>query len=152
MTALWFWLRRFLRAAPAFPHLHWTLLVPPFHFPTRGFSMSTVLPVTHFLPASVQPVDAKGNPAAVDGVAVWETSEPILATLEVADDGLSAKIVPTGVLGHVQIRVRADARMGPDVREISGLLEIELVAAEAVSLNVTAGEPVEIAAEPRPIP
>lgn len=114
--------------------------------------MSTVLPVTHLLPASVQPVDAKGNPAAVDGVAVWETSEPILATLEVADDGLSAKIVPTGVLGHVQIRVRADARMGPDVREISGLLEIELVAAEAVSLNVTAGEPVEIATEPRPIP
>ena len=70
--------------------------------------MSTVLPVSHFLPASVQPLDAKGNPAAVDGVAVWEASDPALVTLEVAIDGMSANIVPTGALGHVQIRVRAD--------------------------------------------
>lgn len=114
--------------------------------------MSTVLPVSHFLPASVQPLDAKGNPAAVDGVAVWEASDPALVTLEVAIDGLSANIVPTGALGHVQIRVRADARIGPDVREISGLLEIDLVAAEAVSLSVSAGEPMEIVAEPQPAP
>ncbi|MBL8250424.1 MAG: hypothetical protein JNK31_02015, partial [Candidatus Competibacter sp.] len=50
----------------------------------------------------------------------------------------------TGTLGHVQIRARADARIGPDVREISGLLEIDLVAAEAVTLGIIAGEPVEM--------
>ncbi|MBL8250978.1 MAG: hypothetical protein JNK31_04870, partial [Candidatus Competibacter sp.] len=52
--------------------------------------MSTVLPVSHYLPASVQPTDAKGNPAAIDGVAVWEVSDPALVTLEITDDGLNA--------------------------------------------------------------
>ena len=90
---------------------------------------------------SIQPVTAAGNPAKVDGVPAWELSDPSILTLVVADDGLSADVITAGPLGPCQVKVTADADLGAGVRSISGVLDVEVIAAEAASLGVVAGTP-----------
>ena len=125
--------------------------------------MSLTLSVTQKVELHLQPVDSRGNPAPVDGAPAWDVSDPSLIDLVPSTDGLSAVAAAKGPLGHVQITARADARLGPDVREIMGGLEIDLVPAEAVALGISAGEPAEIedaaavpsdpvVAEPDPVP
>ena len=92
---------------------------------------------------SVAPVDAAGNPAKVDGVPVWDIigAQPDILKVQAADDGLSATVTTTGGLGTAQVRVTADADLGTGVKAITGLLDVQVVASDAVSLTVTAGEP-----------
>ena len=103
--------------------------------------MSLILSVVQQVTLSIAPVDVKGNPAPIDGAPAWSVIDPTIATLAVAPDGLSAELIAATV-GHVQVTVSADARLGPDVSTITGVLEVDVVAAEAVSLGITAGEPV----------
>ena len=111
-------------------------------FSTQGVSpMSLILSVVQQVTLSIAPVDVKGNPAPIDGAPAWSVIDPTIATLAVAPDGLSAELIAATV-GHVQVTVSADARLGPDVSTITGVLEVDVVAAEAVSLGITAGEPV----------
>lgn len=112
--------------------------------------MSLALSVTQKVELHVQPVDIKGNPAPVDGEPLWDVSDPSLIDLVRSHDGLSVLVAARGRTGHVQITVRADARLGPDVREIMGTLEIDLVPAEAVALGIVAGEPTELDAPGTP--
>ena len=118
--------------------------------------MSLTLSVTQKVELHLQPVDIKGNPAPVDGPPTWDVSDPTLVNLIPSVDGMSAVISARGTTGHVQITALADARLGPDVREIMGVLEIDLVPAEAVALGISAGEPTEIedaaAAPSDPVP
>ena len=107
--------------------------------------MAITLQVTQQFPLEIQPVDARGNPAAVDGAPVWSVSDDTLLKIEVAADGLSAVVSALGPIGSAQVTVRADARMGEEVREIVGTLNVLLVAAEAVALQLVAGVPTEIA-------
>lgn len=109
-----------------------------------GETAMVTLVVGYKLPLSILPVDAAGNPARVDGVPGWTVSEAVYGALEVAADGLSATFVPAGVLGAVQIRVDADADLGGGVRTISGLLDVQVEAGEAVSLSITAGVPIPV--------
>lgn len=90
---------------------------------------------------SIEPKTAAGNPARLDGVPVWSVSDAEFLTLEVAPDGLSAVATTTGKLGVCQIQVTADADLGDGVRELTALLDIQLVAAEAVTLGIVAGTP-----------
>lgn len=83
---------------------------------------------------------AAGNPARVDGVPVWTSSDPSIVSLIVAEDGLSAQAV-SGALGSAQITVSADADLGEGVREILATLDIEVHAAEAIAAIVVAGTP-----------
>lgn len=106
--------------------------------------MSLTLSVTQKVELQLQPVDIKGNPAPVDGEPLWDVSDPSLIDLVQSHDGLSALVAARGGTGHVQVTVRADARLGPDTREIMGVLEIDLVPAEAVALGIVAGEPTEL--------
>ena len=82
---------------------------------------------------------AAGNPASVDGAPEWSSSGPI--TLEIAPDGLSAEAITDGPLGMAQVSVRADADLGAGVQNITGILDIEVVAAQAASLSINAGVP-----------
>ncbi len=66
--------------------------------------------------------------------------------VEAADDGLSAVVSALGPVGSAQVTVRADARMGAEVREIVGTLDVSLVAAEAATLRLVPGVPTEIEA------
>lgn len=90
---------------------------------------------------AIAPKSAAGNPAQVDGAPVWSSSDETILTLTVAPDGLSAEAVTTGKLGTVQVNVSADADLGEGAKTITGVLDIEVKASEAVSLDVSAGTP-----------
>jgi hypothetical protein len=62
-----------------------------------------------------------GNPAKIDGLPTWASSDPSIIT--------------------VQVTVSADADLGEGTRLITGVLDIEVRAAEAVSANIAAGTP-----------
>jgi len=103
--------------------------------------MSLILTDVQKVSLSIQPVDAAGNPAKVDGLPEWQSSDPTVLSLTVAADGLSAEVMTLGPLGTCQISVSADADMGTGVHSITGLLDVEVVASDAVSVAVTAGIP-----------
>src|SRR6266478_125156 len=68
---------------------------------------------------SIAPVDAKGNPAPVDGAPSWSVSDPALLDVAPAADGLSAVVTAKGPLGAGQVNVQADADLGAGVVTIA---------------------------------
>lgn len=101
------------------------------------------LKVNQNLPLTVQFTDAKGNPAVVDGIPTWAVTDATLATLDVAADGLSATLIPTGPIGSLVVQVNADADMGEGVKTILGELPVDLIAGDASTVVITAGTPVD---------
>lgn len=103
--------------------------------------MALVLTDEQKVSLSLSPKTAAGNPAALDGAPVWSVSDPSVLELAVAEDGLSAVVSAKG-LGAAQVSVVADADLDAgEVRELSGVLDILVVAAEAATLGVSAGVP-----------
>jgi len=92
---------------------------------------------------AIAPKSAAGNPAAVDGVPVWSSSDETVLTLTVAADGFSAEAVTTGKLGVAQVNVTADADLGDGTKTITGVLDVEVKASEAVALDIGAGAPTD---------
>jgi hypothetical protein len=92
---------------------------------------------------SIAVVDAKGNPAAVDGAPSWTSSDPSVLTVDAAPDGLSAVATAVGPLGTAQVNVTADADLGEGTETINGLLDISIVGGKAVSLSIGVGVPDE---------
>lgn len=84
---------------------------------------------------------AAGNPARVDGTPSWSSSDEGVITVEPSEDGLSAVAFAAGALGTAQVVCEADADLGDGTRLITGTLDIEVRAAEAVSALVVAGAP-----------
>lgn len=85
--------------------------------------------------------DAHGNPAQVESQ-TWSSSDDTVLTVDDHDDG-TATATTTGTLGTAQIQLTADARFGDEVHDITGVLDVEVVAAEAVTAVITPGEPSE---------
>lgn len=105
--------------------------------------MALILTDTQKATLTVQPLNSKGNPAPVDGVPQWASTNPSVATVTPAADGLTAEVVAAGI-GVTQINCVADADMDEDeTREITAVLDVEVKASEAVQLGITAGTPVE---------
>lgn len=75
--------------------------------------------------------NAKGQPAKVDGVPVWASSNETVLTVTPAADGMSALIdtVAAGS-GPERVTVTADADLGSGVETITGVTE---------DINVTTG-------------
>jgi hypothetical protein len=120
-------------------------LVFAFHleggFVVEGEQMALTLTSVQKAGLSVSAVDAKGNPAAVESV-VYETSDPAIVTVTAdATDQTLATILAVGPLGNVQITVTADADIGEGVTALTGLLDVIVVAAEAVALSIAPGVP-----------
>ena len=90
---------------------------------------------------SIAPVDAVGNPAKIDGVPQWASSDETLVSITPAADGLSCYATAVGPLGTVQVSVQADADLGPGVKTITGTLDIEVTASDATSLSVSTAVP-----------
>jgi hypothetical protein len=110
--------------------------------------MSLILPIDHQVTASIQPVDAKGNPAAIDGLATWGVSDPaILTVTNISTDTLSADVVPTGALGTAQVNVTADADLGTGIATIHGTLDVQIVAGQAVGFTINTAPAVPIPAK-----
>ena len=89
---------------------------------------------------TISPVSAAGNPAPVQNPS-WSVSDAEVLSVVVAEDGLSAVVSTVGKLGDAQVSVTADADMGEGVKELTGVLDISVKASDAVSLNITAGNP-----------
>lgn len=102
------------------------------------------LKVSQSLPLSIAIKDKFSNPAQVDGKPAWAVSDESLASLEVAEDGLSATLSPKGLVGSLKVQVSADADLGEGVKSILGELSVDLLAGEAVSVEIAAGAPSDI--------
>lgn len=89
---------------------------------------------------SISPVDAKGNPAAVDGAPAWSSSDDTILAVTAAPDGMSAVAV-AGKIGDAQISVTADADMGGGTTTIAGALDVSVLAGQAVAFTINAGSP-----------
>ena len=86
---------------------------------------------------------AAGNPATADGVPVWSVSDENVLEIQPAADGLSATVLAKGPVGVGQVTVKVDADLGAGVREITGLLDVTVIAGEAAVVLVAAGAPEE---------
>ena len=106
-----------------------------------------VLSASQQVTFSVSYTDKKGNPAKVEGLPVWASSDEALLTVEAAADGMSALAVAVGGLTPpdttVQVSVTADADLGEGVTAIVGVGNVAIVAGEAVAANLSAGAPEE---------
>jgi len=87
---------------------------------------------------SLAPVTAAGNPATLDGVPTWTVIEGD-ATLEVAEDGLSAFLVSGAADVNSKVEVVADADLGEGVVSLTDVIDLAVVAASASALGLVAG-------------
>lgn len=111
---------------------------------TRNVNM-LALPNDQKVTASIQPVDAKGNPASIDGQAQWSSSNPQIANVQnISADSLSADVIPGDQLGSCQINVQADADLGSGTQNITGVLDVTVMAGEAVGFVISTSEPTPI--------
>jgi hypothetical protein len=92
--------------------------------------------------ASVVFLDAKGKVAAVDGAPVWTGSNDVAFTVTPSEDGLSAEVVAND-LGTGQVSVSADADLGAGVTTITGTLDLEVIAGDAVTVQINTAPPTD---------
>jgi len=64
--------------------------------------------------------DTHGNPAPVDGVPVWASSDETVLSVTPASDGMSA-LVATVAPGTARVTVTADADLGSGTKTITGV-------------------------------
>jgi len=111
---------------------------------TKNLTMLT-LPNDHKVVASITPIDSKGNPAQIDGLASWSTSSSDIVTVtSISADSLSAEIIPGTALGSAQVNVTADADLGSGTQAISGVLDVTVVAGQAVGFTIETAPPVPV--------
>lgn len=93
--------------------------------------------------AAIVPVDAAGNVAPVENI-VWASSDEAIVSVVPSEDGLSAVFTAVGPVGNAQLTVTADADMGEGVTNITGTLDVQVIAGDAVAfqINVLPEEPV----------
>jgi hypothetical protein len=84
--------------------------------------------------------DAKGKPAAVDGVPVWTVdSTSVVDTITPAADGMSAVLHITDNIGAALVTVDADADLGSGVTDVKVSDTVSVIAGDAVAGNFTFG-------------
>lgn len=94
---------------------------------------------------SLSITDARGNPAAVDGVPVWASSDETVVSVVASANGMSAAVKTVG-LGTARVSVTADADLGSGVISIVGVSEDINVAqnpnslASIITLNLGAAQ------------
>jgi hypothetical protein len=89
---------------------------------------------------SVAFTDAKGKPAAVDGVPTWTVDNAtVVDSLTPAADGMSATLHVTDNLGAAVLSVNADADLGSGVTNITISDTVTVIAGDAVAGNFTFG-------------
>lgn len=99
-----------------------------------------ILPDDQQVAVTVAFVDKKGNPAAVDGIPTWASSDETIVALTANADGMGANLV-AGATGSCQISVTGDADLGVGVVPVVGTLDVQVVAGAAVTAIITPGTP-----------
>jgi hypothetical protein len=92
-------------------------------------------------------LDVKGRPAKIDGVPAYTNSNAAAADLQVNPDGLGGKVVHLDG-GTAQIKVEVDADLGPGIRAIIGLGDVECLPLEAQTVGLAFGTPVPFTPAP----
>src|SRR4051812_10098629 len=86
------------------------------------------------------------QPAPVDGVPVWASSDETVLTVVAAADGMSATVNTVAPGGPARISVTADADMGSGVTTLTGVSEDVMVtlgpSSQASQMTLTLGAPV----------
>lgn len=124
-----------------------TVKFGPFSATARGTNMAYTLPSDMFVTAQIAYQDASGNPATVDGAVTWSSSDStIVAVVGDAQDSTQCRIEAVGPVGSAQITATADADLGSGTRSLVTLLDVTVVAGEAVTGSIT------ITSTPAPIP
>lgn len=90
--------------------------------------------------------NSHGQPAPVDGVPVWASSDETVLTVVAAADGMSAAVNTVAPGGPARISVTADADLGAGVATITGVSEDVMVTLgpsnAASQMTLTLGAPV----------
>ena len=103
-------------------------------FTAKGDRMAYTLPAGMKVEVQVAYVDANGNPATVDGEVIWASSNDAICTATVdGPDSSLCEISASGGIGDVQVTATADADLGTGTRELVTLLDVHVVAGEAVA-------------------
>jgi hypothetical protein len=108
--------------------------------------------VAYTLPSGMQVqvqvtyVDANGNPATVDGLVAWNSSEAgIVDVIVDPTDSTLATVQAAAGLGAAQVTATADADLGAGTRPLVTLMDVTVVAGEAVAGTITpVGPPTDI--------
>jgi hypothetical protein len=108
-----------------------------FHIGVKSMKLTDVQKVV----GSIAPRDAVGNPAPVDGIPVWASSDTAIVMLTPAPDGMSAVVEAVGPLGTAQVSVSADADTGEGVATITAVADIEVLASQATAVGISFGVP-----------
>ncbi|MEH2565328.1 hypothetical protein [Bradyrhizobium sp. AZCC 2289] len=124
-----------------------TLQFDRFNITAEGSHVMYALPVDHTVLMQVSYVDAKGNPATIDGEVSWESSDASIIAVSVdAGDSSICRATPVGSVGQAQVTAKCDADLGDGVRELVTLCDIEVVGGEAVAGSIQpVGEPEPLA-------
>lgn len=102
--------------------------------------MALILTNAQKVALSIQPLDQYGNPAKVDGPAVWQVSDPLVGAVTTMGE-LTAEFVSGEGMGVCQVSVSVDADLGEGVRQITGVLDVQVEPSEAVTVGIVAGVP-----------
>lgn len=105
--------------------------------------MALTLSASQQVGMSVSFLDARGNPAQVDGAPTWLVDAPAVLSLTPAPDGMSCLAAAVGPLGNARVSVRADADLGAGVVEVVGILDFTITAGQAATVQISAGTPSE---------
>lgn len=97
----------------------------------------------------LNPTDAKGKPARLDGQPVWSSSDPAVVSVTPSPDGLTGRCL-AGDPGTATITAQADADLGEGTRSIAAQVDFTILAGEAVTMAVTVGTPFEQDNPPTP--
>lgn len=102
--------------------------------------MATI-PITDEIVLSFNAYDSGDNLAQIDGVPTWQISDPNIADLLPAPDGLTCIARPKNVTGSCEITVTADADLTAGAQLItSPVWLLEVAAGQAVRLEIIPGE------------
>ncbi len=103
-------------------------------------SMDITLTNEQKVKVTLNPTTGGGRAAKIDGQPTW-TVPSGGATLEVAEDGMSAFIISPDEPGTSVVLIEADADLGEGIETIQATLTIVVVGAKASNLGLTLGEP-----------
>lgn len=97
----------------------------------KGENMQLILPIGRTATVELNATDVAGNKTEVENTLFSTTDDTIFM---VDDEG---KLTPTGI-GEAQLKVVTDALIGDGVVELSGDMDVKVVAGMAVTVAVSA--------------
>ena len=114
------------------------------HIKIKGGIIMVGLKDTQKVTGTLNPVDSKGNAAAVQSGSVTVTSsdEVVVTVVKDPENELGFTLV-AGKPGTAQVDFSADADLGEGIVSITGFTAVEVQAGDAVGFAAIFGEPVE---------